>query len=98
MNVVWHKAVRKNGKRFVNRRAQKSLVHRVNAFVRQEDLATFERAEREEVSMGAKVIEGLEMFRLAGDQHSAAGKSNATVVTRRRGPAKAGHYARHQSG
>jgi len=67
MNVVWHKAVRKNCESFVNRCAQELPVDGVGTFVSQEDAATFECAERKEISMRAKVIEGLEMFRLAGD-------------------------------
>ena len=67
MNVVWHEAVRKNCKSFVNRGAQKLLVYGLGTMARQKDVATFERAEREEVSMRAEIIECLEMFRLAGD-------------------------------
>ena len=67
MDVVGHEAVRKNCKSFVNRGAQELLMRGVGTFVRQEDMATFERAEREEISMRAEVVEGLEMFRLAGD-------------------------------
>jgi hypothetical protein len=67
MNVAWHEAVRKNCKSFVNRGAQKLLVYGLGTVARQKDVATFERAEREEVSMKAEIIEGLEMFRLAGD-------------------------------
>jgi hypothetical protein len=67
MHMVWHEAVRKNCKSFVNRCAQELPMHGVGTFAVHEDASTFERAKREEISMRAEIIERPETFRLAGD-------------------------------
>ena len=83
--MIGHEAVRKNCKPFIDRGAQELRMHAVDAFVCYEKLIPFERAERQEISMEANVVERLEMFRLARD-HAKRLASGAP------GPAKAGRY------
>ena len=94
MYMVWHEAVGKNCKAFVDAGAQKLPVDDVGTIARDEYEASLACAKRQEILVNADVVECLEMFGLVCE-HVEWG-ANGTPVRRNRTlrpkSAKAGHY------